>query len=111
MSSRWEAILRQIRRHGEEYRAEDDDAVLLSRFAAQSDPTAFEALLRRYGSMVYHVCRRILPSEQDAEDAFQATFFTLVRNAGSIRQRTALAGWLHKTAVRLAWKIRNQTNQ
>ena len=47
MSNRWESILRQICRHGKEYRAEDDDGVLLSRFAVDCDPAAFESLLRR----------------------------------------------------------------
>jgi RNA polymerase sigma factor (sigma-70 family) len=111
MNNRWEAILRQIRRHGEEYRGEDDDGVLLNRFAADGDPGAFEVLLRRYGSMVYRACRRALPSEQDAEDAFQATFIALVRNAGTIRRQGALAGWLHKTAVRVAWRLREQSRR
>ncbi|WP_439620332.1 sigma-70 family RNA polymerase sigma factor [Gemmata sp.] len=111
MSNRWEAILRQIRRHGEAYRAEDDDGVLLGRFASAGDPVAFEALLRRYGSMVYRACRRALPSEQDAEDAFQATFIALVRHAGTIRRQGALAGWLHKTAVRVAWRLKDQSRR
>ncbi len=66
-----------------------DDSTLLARFAADGDPVAFEGLLKRYGGMVYCVCRRTLGSEQDAEDAFQATFLMLVRKASSIQRRIA----------------------
>ncbi|HTK78739.1 MAG TPA: sigma-70 family RNA polymerase sigma factor, partial [Gemmataceae bacterium] len=51
-----------------------DDALLLGRFAADRDAAAFEVLLVRHGPMVRSVCSRILRHEQDAEDAFQATF-------------------------------------
>ena len=106
MAPKWNAILRQIRLHGERRRAEDDDAVLLERFAGGGDAAAFDALLERYGAMVYQVCRRALPTEQDAEDAFQATFLVLVQRAGAIRRRERLAGWLHQTAVRVSGKVR-----
>jgi RNA polymerase sigma factor (sigma-70 family) len=83
-------------------RNEDSDEQLLHDFAAHRDDGAFAVLLRRHGPMVLHVCRRVLRHEQDAEDAFQATFLVLARNADSLRKRAALAGFLHGTAYRLA---------
>src|SRR5947208_686874 len=56
------------------------DRELLERLRAGPDPATFEAVVRRHGPMVYRVCRRVLRHEQDAEDAFQATFLLLARN-------------------------------
>jgi RNA polymerase sigma factor (sigma-70 family) len=78
-----------------------DDEELLERFARERDEAAFEVLLWRYGPLVLGVCRRMLRGEQDVEDAFQATFLTLVRKAGSIARRQALGGWLHQVAYRI----------
>src|SRR5262249_3229131 len=57
-----------------------------------------------YGPLVWGVCRRVLPREADCEDAFQATFLSLVRQAGSLDPSRELGGWLHTVAVRVARK-------
>jgi len=77
------------------------DAELLERFVADQDQGAFELLLWRHGAMVLSLCRRILRHEQEAEDAFQATFLTLARKGRSVRGG-AVAGWLHTVAYRVA---------
>src|SRR5438270_801052 len=53
------------------------DGALLERFLAEGDDSAFEALVVRHGPMVLGVCRRILISPHDADDAFQATSLVL----------------------------------
>lgn len=84
----------------------ESDAVLLERFALQGDESAFTALLARHAPMVLAVCRRILRTSHDAEDAFQATFLVLARKAGTLRRPETLASWLYCTARHLASKLR-----
>jgi RNA polymerase sigma factor (sigma-70 family) len=84
------------------------DRQLLERFTHQRDEDAFQELVRRHGSLVHSVCRRVLSREHDIEDAFQATFLVLAEKAGSIRRQSSLASWLHGVAYRSAARIRTQ---
>ena len=85
------------------------DRDLLQRFGRGLDGDAFAALVQRYGPLVLGVCRRVLRQEQDAEDAFQATFLVLARKAGSIDQPERLGNWLYGVASRVAQKARAET--
>jgi RNA polymerase sigma factor (sigma-70 family) len=82
------------------------DARLLERYLSNRDEAAFEALLRRHGPMVLGVCRRVLRHEQDAEDAFQATFLVLACRADTVRPRHLVGNWLHGVARRTALAAR-----
>ncbi len=84
------------------------DAELVAEFARQRSETAFTALVRRHGPMVLRLCRRLLGSEPDAEDVFQATFLVLAEKAGSLRKCDAVGPWLFGVASRLACKHRAQ---
>jgi len=98
-------LLRRVRRFAHDL-GDVPDAVLLDRFARGCDAEAFETLLARHGPMVYGVCRRALHCEHDAEDAFQATFLVLARQAGTVQRPGSLASWLHGVAHRTAGKAR-----
>jgi RNA polymerase sigma factor (sigma-70 family) len=86
---------------GAERASDQSDQDLLQRFVAGREESAFATLLGRHGSLVLGVCRRVLGDEQEAEDAFQATFLVLARKAGSICKQESLAAWLHRVALNL----------
>ena len=83
-----------------------DDQALLRRFVVHRDEAAFAALVDRHAPLVLAACRRLLASEQDAEDVLQATFLVLVRKAGSIRKHESVGSFLYGTAYLLARKAR-----
>ena len=85
------------------------DGQLLDRFATRGDEAAFEALVGRHGPMVLGVCRAILGDPHEAQDAYQATFLVLVRQARSIRRPDAVAPWLHGVARRVAMHARRSS--
>src|SRR6516225_8719428 len=82
------------------------DRELLAQFATQHDEAAFAMVVRRHGPMVFRVCRRVLCHEQDAEDAFQATFLVLARKARSVSWQLSVANWLHKAAYHVALRAK-----
>jgi RNA polymerase sigma factor (sigma-70 family) len=82
------------------------DGQLLEDFISRCDEAALAALVQRHGTMVWGVCRRLLPNYHDAEDAFQATFLVLVRKAASIVPREMIANWLYGVARQTALKAR-----
>src|SRR5262245_56871679 len=77
------------------------DRDLLRQFAVSGDEAAFAALVARHSRMVLGVCRRLLNTVQDAEDACQATFLILARKASGVRWRSSVANWLYTTARRV----------
>ncbi|MBL8793856.1 MAG: sigma-70 family RNA polymerase sigma factor, partial [Planctomycetia bacterium] len=87
------------------------DAQLLQQFLINQDESAFTALVARHGPLVLGVCRRVLHDPHAAEDAFQATFLVLARQAQAIRRPETLSSWLYGVAYRVAARLRSQTRQ
>jgi RNA polymerase sigma factor (sigma-70 family) len=82
------------------------DRELVDSFVARKDNTAFATLFRRHGPMVHSLCRRVLGNEQEADDAFQATFLVFARKAQSLRSADTVSSWLYGVAYRTALKAR-----
>jgi len=74
-----------------------DEAVLLQRFVASGDAGAFSEIVRRYASLVYSACMRILADRETAADATQETFFQLLKKANTITG--SIPAWLHRVAT------------
>jgi RNA polymerase sigma factor (sigma-70 family) len=87
------------------------DADLLRRFAADRDEAAFALLVQRHGRLVWAVCRHLTRSDAEADDAFQATFLVLLRNAGKVREAGKLSAWLHGVAYRVCSKARQSAKR
>jgi RNA polymerase sigma factor (sigma-70 family) len=82
------------------------DRELLDRFIGARDESAFTVLIERHGPMTLGVCRRALANSHDAEDACQATFLVLARNAAAVRKKASLGSWLHGVACRVAARLK-----
>lgn len=82
------------------------DRELIQAFVSRRDEAAFAALVHRHGALVWGVCRRVLATAQDAEDAFQAVFLVLARKAPSVSWRSDVSNWLYDVSVRTACKAR-----
>jgi RNA polymerase sigma factor (sigma-70 family) len=105
------SVLHQLRLKGDS-RAVDyelSDRELLYRFVGKQDESAFERLLHRHGSMVLHVCQRLLRNRHDAEDAFQATFLVLARKANSATWHRSVGSWLYAVACRTSLEARRRS--
>ena len=105
-------LVQNLRRTVEAYRLDPlPDAELLERFRRTTDPAAFEAIVRRHGDRVLAACHKVLSDPADVEDAFQATFVVLLREARSVRKRESLGGWLYGVAHRTALQARRRATR
>jgi RNA polymerase sigma factor (sigma-70 family) len=110
MASRTSGVMVQaIRSAAQAVAPEPTDRELLARYS-DGDEKAFAALVARHSGMVLGVCRRALPTVQDAEDACQAAFLVLARKAKDGRWESSVASWLYTTARRIASRA-NRTAQ
>ena len=87
------------------------DGDLLARFVASRDEAAFAEIVRRYGPLVFAVCRRVTGNHHLAEDAFQAVFVVFAAKAATVRPASALPGFFHAVACRTALRARTMNDR
>src|SRR5437016_314776 len=60
------------------------------------EPTAADRLVATYGDRAYRLAVRITGNEQDAEEAVQDAFWTVVRKIDTFRGDSAFGSWLYR---------------
>jgi RNA polymerase sigma factor (sigma-70 family) len=68
--------------------------------------SAWKALVARYGTLVYSVCRSTGLTEADASDITQQTFCILHDSLDRLKPETRLGPWLATVARRHSWRVR-----
>lgn len=82
----------------DDLRGADDEALRVS--AGVGDREAFDAIVTRYGPVLYRYARRMLASEADVADVVQDTFVAAWRQIGSFRGASSLRTWLFAICYR-----------
>lgn len=85
-----------------------DESELVARLRAGED-AAFEELVGAYAGRMLAATRRILRSEDDAQDAVQEAFLSAFKALDRFQGESRLGTWLHRIAINAAlMKLRSQ---
>jgi RNA polymerase sigma-70 factor (ECF subfamily) len=79
---------------------------LLAAQAAQADPSAQRALVRRLIGRVQRLSRALLRNSADASDASQASMVQILKSAGTYRGESTLESWADRIVFRTAMRSR-----
>lgn len=71
----------------------------LIKAAREGDQKAFEALLKKYRNLVYHVMIKMVRNPQEAEDLCQEAFIKAFNALASFNEEFAFSTWLMKIAT------------
>ncbi len=78
------------------------DEATLARGLRHGDPRAAEAFVRRYGSRMLQVARRIVRSDEEARDVVQEAYLSAFAAIGRFTGASRLSTWLHRIVVNAA---------
>jgi RNA polymerase sigma-70 factor, ECF subfamily len=70
-----------------------------------------ERVFREFAPRVYHLARRMLGNEADAQDVTQEVFLQVVRKLDTFRGESAFPTWLHRVTVNAALAFRRKRAQ
>jgi RNA polymerase sigma-70 factor, ECF subfamily len=80
------------------------DDELIRRFLT-GDTDAFTLLVERHRQRVYNLCLRLLGDTDDAADAAQDAFVSVLTNLDRFRGEAAFTTWLHRIAVNACYDL------
>lgn len=80
------------------------DEDLVRRYLS-GDRAAFAALVERHERRVYNLALRMTGREEDARDAAQDAFLTVLRKLSSFRGEAAFTTWLHRVTINACYDL------
>ena len=86
----------------------DPDAALVERLR-RAEAGAAEALVDTYGDRVYRLALRITGNEQDAEEAVQDVFWSVLRKIDTFRGESLLGSWIYRITANAAFQKLRRT--
>jgi RNA polymerase sigma-70 factor (ECF subfamily) len=67
-----------------------------------------ELVFREYAPRIYHIARRMLGNDADAEDVTQDVLLQVIRKLDTFRGESQLSTWLHRVTVNAALAYRQK---
>ncbi len=89
---------------------DDETTAELVALARGGSQEAWNALVRRFASLVLAISRRYRLSPSDVEDVYQTVWLKLAENLDAIREPERLAGWLAATTRNAALRVARRPN-
>ncbi|MGP4098571.1 RNA polymerase sigma factor [Nonomuraea sp. KM90] len=90
----------------------DESAVInLVVRARDGDQSAWDAIIDRYASLVWSICRRYGLGRLDADDVGQTVWLRLLENLARLREPAALPGWLERTTRNECLRVLKSTRR
>jgi RNA polymerase sigma-70 factor (ECF subfamily) len=71
-------------------------------------PISPELVFREYAPRIYHIARRMLGNDADAEDVTQDVLVQVIRKLDTFRGDAQLSTWLHRVTVNAALAYRQR---
>ncbi|HWG57778.1 MAG TPA: sigma-70 family RNA polymerase sigma factor [Candidatus Acidoferrales bacterium] len=69
------------------------------------DANAWGELYRQHAAAIFRLCRRVLPTREDAEDATTEIFMKVRQKLGSYDASRPFTAWLYKVASNHCWDL------
>lgn len=74
----------------------------------RGDERAWDALVERYGRLVYSIALRAGLSASDSDDVLQTVFSIALRRLETLRDAERISAWLIRLTYREAWRFRKR---
>lgn len=76
--------------------------------ATLDEPLTAETVFREHAPRIYHIARRMLNNDADAEDVTQDVLLQVIRKLDTFRGDAQLSTWLHRVTVNAALAFREK---